>query len=220
VVSSDLNKGGTWTGAIEQLDKLKLVPVYVRSTGDSSAGLDALRKKGALAWPNPRDVDSFEAVFNAAVPTSAGTPQPGLSLLSSDAAPNVASTLPVMTEDIPAHEGLKESALPAVSGEQSVAQPRKSLQSPKLMPGIRPEATSSECSPAEALFAVVREVTQHLLITPMKESEIAAALDVSNAQAKAWLQRLVEMGEVEKKVRPVRYVIKQGDDLFSQDRRA
>ena len=26
VVSSDLNKGGTWTGAVEQLDKLKFVP--------------------------------------------------------------------------------------------------------------------------------------------------------------------------------------------------
>ncbi|MBN0182436.1 DNA-processing protein DprA, partial [Pseudomonas aeruginosa] len=48
VVSSDLNKGGTWAGAIEQLDKLKFVPVFVRSTGESSAGLDALRKKGAL----------------------------------------------------------------------------------------------------------------------------------------------------------------------------
>ncbi len=46
VVSSDLNKGGTWTGAVEQLDKLKFVPVYVRSTGGSSPGLDALRSKG------------------------------------------------------------------------------------------------------------------------------------------------------------------------------
>ncbi len=164
VVSSDLDKGGTWTGAIQQLDKLKFVPVYVRSTGDSSAGLDALRKKGAFPWPNPQDVDSFEAVFNAAMPISADT-------------------------------------------------------AAKPTPGIRPEATSIECSPAEALFAVVREVTQHLLKAPMKESEIAAALDVSNAQAKAWLQRLVEMGDVEKKVRPVRYVIKQGDDLFSRDRR-
>ena len=53
VVSSDLNKGGTWAGAIEQLDKLKFVPVYVRSTDGSSPGLDALRSKGALPWPNP-----------------------------------------------------------------------------------------------------------------------------------------------------------------------
>jgi len=52
VVSSDLNKGGTWAGAVEQLDKLKFVPVFVRTTGVSSAGLDALRRKGALPWPD------------------------------------------------------------------------------------------------------------------------------------------------------------------------
>jgi predicted Rossmann fold nucleotide-binding protein DprA/Smf involved in DNA uptake len=33
VVSSDVEKGGTWAGAIEQLDKLRFVPIYVRLTG-------------------------------------------------------------------------------------------------------------------------------------------------------------------------------------------
>jgi predicted Rossmann fold nucleotide-binding protein DprA/Smf involved in DNA uptake len=65
VVSSDLNKGGTWAGAAEQLDKLMFVPVHVRSTGESSPGLDALRKKGAVPWPNPQDTASLEAVFDA-----------------------------------------------------------------------------------------------------------------------------------------------------------
>ncbi len=46
---------GTWAGAAEQLDELKFVPVYVRSTGDSSPGLDALRSNGARPWPNPQD---------------------------------------------------------------------------------------------------------------------------------------------------------------------
>ena len=36
VVNADINKGGTWAGAIEQLEKLRLVPVYVRSTGETS----------------------------------------------------------------------------------------------------------------------------------------------------------------------------------------
>lgn len=64
VVSSNVNQGGTWAGAIEQLDKLRLVPVYVRSTGEASEGLDALRRKGAMDWPNPRDADAFEAIFD------------------------------------------------------------------------------------------------------------------------------------------------------------
>lgn len=69
VVSSDLNKGGTWAGAVEQLEKLRLVPVYARANGDSSPGLEGLRKKGALPWPNPRDVAEFAAVFETAAPT-------------------------------------------------------------------------------------------------------------------------------------------------------
>jgi len=81
VVNADLNKGGTWAGAIEQLDRLKFIPVFARSTGRPSAGLDALREKGALPWPNPQDGNSLEAVFNM---THAFT-QGGLSLPSDDA---------------------------------------------------------------------------------------------------------------------------------------
>src|SRR4051812_9926994 len=66
VVSSDFEKGGTWAGATEQLDKLRLVPVYVRSTAKNSAGVDALLKKGAIAWPNPQDAQSLDAVFEVA----------------------------------------------------------------------------------------------------------------------------------------------------------
>jgi DNA processing protein len=83
VVSSDLNKGGTWAGASEQLDKLKFVPVYVRSTGEPSPGLDALRKKGAIPWPNPMDTGSLEAVFDVAIPVSSSH-QVDLSLSSND----------------------------------------------------------------------------------------------------------------------------------------
>jgi len=59
VVSSDYEKGGTWAGAVEQLEKLQLVPVYVRSSGETGMGLDSLRRKGALPWPNPETPDDL-----------------------------------------------------------------------------------------------------------------------------------------------------------------
>jgi DNA processing protein len=71
VVNSDLNKGGTWAGAVEQLDKLRLIPVYARSTGELGEGLPALMEKGALPWPNPKDTDGFNAVFDTQVAYSA-----------------------------------------------------------------------------------------------------------------------------------------------------
>ena len=63
VIDSDHNKGGTWTGAVEQLNKLKLVPIFVRSGGEASAGLRGLRQKGALEWPDPQTPDEFRNII-------------------------------------------------------------------------------------------------------------------------------------------------------------
>jgi DNA processing protein len=59
VMNSDFEKGGTWAGAIEQLDKFRLVPVYVRSKGDVGKGLEALRQHGAIPWPEPTRADDL-----------------------------------------------------------------------------------------------------------------------------------------------------------------
>ncbi|QXL83199.1 DNA-processing protein DprA [Comamonas sp. NLF-1-9] len=210
VVSSDLNKGGTWTGAVEQLDKLKFVPVFIRSTGESSAGLDGLRQKGALAWPNPQDVDSFEDVFKVAMPTPAASPQVGFALFS-----NEEPTAPVPPDPTPAPQTDSEPLAPpgVVSDAQT---PSTALEE---SPPVRPEAVAPtddaeeppqpESNPAEMLFAAVRAAIQQLLSAPMKDAEVAAALDVSNAQAKAWLQRLVEEGVIEKQKKPASYILKQ-----------
>jgi len=72
VVSSDYEKGGTWAGAVEQLEKLRLVPVYVRSNGETGKGLEALRRKGALLWPNPETQEALVETLAAEVGPSKG----------------------------------------------------------------------------------------------------------------------------------------------------
>ena len=216
VVSSDLNKGGTWAGATEQLDKLKFVPVFVRSTGESSAGLDGLRKKGALPWPNPQDVDAFEDVFNVAVPTPMGSPQVGFALFSNDepSVANAISTAPVPRDaaPIPQHEGepsapdnvVSDAHPPDTASEELPPVPPEAVAPiDKAKESLQPEST-----PAEVLFAAVRTAIQLLLSAPMKDAEVAAALDVSTAQAKVWLQCLVDEGAVERLSRPIRYLVK------------
>ena len=59
VVDATYNKGGTWAGAVEQLEKLRLVPVYVRTDGKRSKGLEGLIQRGAKSWPNPQDPSEF-----------------------------------------------------------------------------------------------------------------------------------------------------------------
>lgn len=215
VVSSDFNKGGTWAGAIEQLDKLKFVPVYVRSTGGSSSGLDALRSKGASLWPNPQDADAFESVFDVATPVPIAPQQSGLGLFPADGPLEVAPTPSAIQKTPPAIETPTEPVSPPISAtsEKRVDPVPDPAPSVALVPVAKIEPASpvaeAASTPADTLFAAVREVIQQLLKTPMKDAEIAAALDVSNAQAKAWLQRLVDEGAIEKQKKPAAYIVKQ-----------
>lgn len=215
VVSSDLNKGGTWTGAVEQLDKLKFVPVYVRSTGGSSPGLDALRSKGALPWPNPQHADAFEAVFEVAAPTPVPSPQSGLALFSEDGSSGVALTTLSFPETTPTIDAPSEPVPPfaAVPLDEPIELTPEPAPSAAVTPEAAPEVTSpmatAPSTPADTLFAAVRGVIQLLLKSPMKDAEVAAALDISTAQAKAWLQRLVDEGVIEKQKKPAGYIVKQ-----------
>jgi predicted Rossmann fold nucleotide-binding protein DprA/Smf involved in DNA uptake len=81
VINSDFEKGGTWAGAIEQLDKFRFVPVYVRSTGDLGKGLEALRQHGAMPWPEPTQADDLLQLIERAQDAKSSTTAEQLSLL-------------------------------------------------------------------------------------------------------------------------------------------
>ena len=51
VVSSSLNKGGTWAGATEVLNKYQKIPVFVKVQGKVKEGNKALLEKGAMSFP-------------------------------------------------------------------------------------------------------------------------------------------------------------------------
>jgi DNA processing protein len=81
VVNSDFEKGGTWAGAIEQLDKFRLVPVYVRSKGDLGRGLAALHQHGAIPWPEPTRPDDLLELIDRALHSEPRSTAKQLSLL-------------------------------------------------------------------------------------------------------------------------------------------
>ena len=62
VVSSDFQQGGTWAGAVEQLDKLKLVPVYVRS--ETGKAFESLIGKGGHPWPDPETPEAMQLMLS------------------------------------------------------------------------------------------------------------------------------------------------------------
>lgn len=215
VVSSDLNKGGTWSGAVEQLEKLKLIPVFVRSTGERSAGLDALRKKGAIPWPNPKDVDSFVEVFDVKMPTELASPQVSDLLFHRSAAEPATLAAEQPPKAVPTQQVESESSL-SVDVESDVKIRSAVSEAPTLstfetgaLIGKGGKNEGSELVPAEVLFSAVRAAIQQLLSVPMKDSEVAVALDVTSAQAKSWLQRLVDEGVIERQKKNGGYVVRR-----------
>jgi predicted Rossmann fold nucleotide-binding protein DprA/Smf involved in DNA uptake len=192
-VSADYEKGGTWAGAAEQLKKFHFVPVYVRSTGEMGPGLQALAKMGAQPWPNPQTSDELLAVFDRP-PSSPEEQQPQLGFDSAGEVGNVNSGL---TET-------KESGADFPDIDKNNDSDRQEREDMHVTSEEQPKR-----QPAETLFGCVREILLDLLATSKTESEVAAALQVSKPQAKLWLQRLVEEGSLEKRGKPVRFLLKQ-----------
>ena len=65
VVNAELGKGGTWAGAIEQLERFHLVPIFVRNGPNMTGGNEALLRRGAKAWPDPADGEGLDRLLNS-----------------------------------------------------------------------------------------------------------------------------------------------------------
>jgi predicted Rossmann fold nucleotide-binding protein DprA/Smf involved in DNA uptake len=66
VVSSGYNEGGTWSGAIEQLEKLHLTPIFVRAGDNVPEGNRQLLRRDALPFPSEPWPGSLCKIFEAA----------------------------------------------------------------------------------------------------------------------------------------------------------
>ena len=169
VVNSDINRGGTWAGAIEQLTKLRFVPVYVRSTGQNREGLEALRKKGAFSWPNPESPEDLVSTFR---------PEP--------------SRPGVVSEDLPLLNHLSQKTNMPLNEKPPPEDATQSSPSPAS------DAPNSPSEEAEELFSKVRDLLLPLLEEKKKFKKIAETLNVADGQTKKWLERLIAEEVVEK----------------------
>jgi DNA processing protein len=196
VVSSDFNKGGTWAGAVEQLEKYQCGPVFVRQGKEAGKGNDALLRKGALPWTEPEDeaalAQSLESARNAAVTSGS---QGALPLTLGEERAAYGETAEALAG---VKDEFKAAPIPAVSGNGKAV----------------PRATSRS---AEELRTLAHDLLCKELVTGRTEEETAACLGIHKAQAKAWLQELVKAGALEKmkKSKPARFrTVAKADTLL------
>lgn len=67
VVKSDLEKGGTWNGAVEALSKIKEIPVFVNMISPIRAGNQELYNRGAKPFPSEFENTNLREIFTKAV---------------------------------------------------------------------------------------------------------------------------------------------------------
>lgn len=186
VVSSDFNKGGTWTGAVEQLEKFHCGPIFVRCGAQAGKGNDALLRKGALPWAEPLDAPALERLLEQ--------------VRNSVVAPASQVALPLAMDEAPA--AYDAVAVPVVvpAGEPAVI----STPSGTMRAG---SVATLAGTPAKSLRALAHDLLRRELIEPRTEEEIALQLGIHKAQAKAWIQELLQMGTLAKvkKSKPPRF---------------
>ena len=215
VVNSDYRKGGTWTGAVEQLDKLKFVPIFVRSDGESGKGLDGLRKLGALPWPHPTTPESLEECLDAhALPKSGGPPQISLPSGDGDESASPMDVPPEQTSEAAAASATTQAndhARAHSAADELFAKVKILLGD---MDGSRTEAGVAEylqVSGAQAGVWLKRFIAEEVRDLFQRaegfktEAEVAEELRVSTGKVRGPLKQLVEEGAIEKLSRPARY---------------
>ena len=178
VVSSDFAKGGTWAGAIEQLEKLRLVPIYVRSKGEMGKGLEGLRRKGALPWPDPVTPEEF--VKTLAVQVHPQNDSPDQEQIPFSTAKEPAREYEVQQEapQAGAPPPPTAAATPKSSAEELFAKVRSLLEqmsTPKTDAEVAAELNVSKSQAKEWLKRLVEEGVLEKLSKPTRYRSAAAA---------------------------------------------
>jgi predicted Rossmann fold nucleotide-binding protein DprA/Smf involved in DNA uptake len=189
-------KGGTWSGAMENVKK-QWVPLWVKRTSDPKAGNAAIVTAGGV-WTseNTGDID-FSSLFAA---------QPVGAEADGDLLTQAANEVSEQGIDYrPEHADATESALMA-SVEQAPGQDPAS-ESIELTDGPV-ERALVDCAFVEDMsFYEFFLMKAELLCSdsPKTPDKLVEALDLNKTQINAWLKRAVSEEKLKKLTRPIRY---------------
>ncbi len=181
VVSSSLGEGGTWTGAVEELNA-KRVPLFVRMQEPIPPAHQKLVDLGARPFPD-EPWDALAEILASATEAQPATPFPPT---QSQAPPPIEAQL---------------SAEPLNVGARHRQDGHPSTPPAEIPSNEQAGATGTVTSVYDAVLPLL---LSHLA-EPSDVETVAASLEVQKGQLQAWLNRAVAEGMVEKLQRPVRY---------------
>lgn len=180
VVSAEKGKGGTWTGAKEELNRVKPKPVFVRLEEDSPEGNRALIDIGAMPFPDPPWKDNLRKLLKEA-PSARVKSLPSQVPLFAEPEPEPVRTILVKEE-----RGVYEDQTGAGAATPT-------------------EKTAVKANFPRTAYEAVLPVLLNALQDWKTPKDLAMELEIHKVQLDDWIRRAVKEDIIEKKSRPVRY---------------
>jgi predicted Rossmann fold nucleotide-binding protein DprA/Smf involved in DNA uptake len=183
VVSSSLGKGGTWTGAIENLDE-RWVPLWVKASSHPASGNPELVRRGARWLPDGKhDLTALMLAPESAADTRESE-HAQLDLLAARTARSAESIREVSSvaerEDSP-----RQRAAPASDSDL-----------------LQPGSLAGQLS----LYGLFLLRMESLAAGgPLTLEQLQASLDLTKPQLSAWLKRAIAEEQIKRLRAPVRY---------------
>ena len=188
VISSTPNKGGTWNGAIEDLET-RWVPLWVKKSGEEKSGNPELIKRGGRCLPEaPSSLSNLfdDSSTNGAIASSSSAlPLSALTQAAVGTEPSELPGAPTQLSTIPT----QPPAVTEPSEPSGIEEPLTAAKQPTSL---------EELDLYDLFFHRFGELTSSKALSPAKISE---QLDLKKTQTDAWLKRGVSEGKIEKLVR-------------------
>jgi len=181
IVSAEVEKGGTWTGAMEALRRGGKA-IFVRVEAGAPEGNNALLNHGAREFPPPPWNDELKNLLSQAQSPSKRASSPSQQSLFS------------LVPEPAVQAAVKESQKPFSKISEDVSVRHDSASK-------REVSENSMGSIYDAIKPILLDAVSDLI----SSKDLAEKLDVRKVQIEDWLKRAIEEGVIAKKSRPVRY---------------
>ena len=185
IISAEIKKGGTWTGATEELKREGHRPVFVRAGGSVPPGNPALVEIGAQPFPEPPWEEGLKKLLvEAESPISSIRKPSQQSLFGGERRPAAAAFVK--------EEPATFNAVTDIQIDSSTA-----------------ATTDIKPGPRLSIYDAVLPVLLAAMEDWISSKDLSGKLAVRQPQLDDWLKRALEEGVLEKKTRPVRFRRKQ-----------
>lgn len=216
VIDAALAKGGTWEGAVEDLQH-GWVPLHVRTPGEAQ-GNAALVAKGAIAfpWSSAAGKSLLEHFIEVEAKSAPHVSEPAVSqasLVSEDQenAADDETEKADPSDELPVE--LPDASGPDELHEVNLQAPKPIEVEPVSSTAIAPPDEQTQTESLDMYADFLPKLRSILKDGPLNEEEVAKSLCIEKGQAKHWLIRACESGVVEKLTRPVRFALTRQGSL-------